>query len=148
MTPAADPNFVLARLEDAVDSLRTWLAVVGMVAVVALGVSVYALTKADESSGDDPASRAGLASDERVSSLDDRVDRLSRQLQNLRAGDGSGGDTDALEERIGELESTVKTLADRPAQDATQAVEELSGRIDDLARDVEALKQAQQQTPP
>ena len=147
VTPAADPNFVLARLEDAVDSLRTWLAVVGMLAVVALGVSVYALTKADDSSGDG-GSRAGLASDERVSRVDDRVDRLSRQVQSLRAGDGSGGDdAAALEDRIGELESTVKTLADRPAQDATQAVEELSGRIDDLAKDVEALKQAQQTTP-
>jgi polyhydroxyalkanoate synthesis regulator phasin len=150
VTAAADPNFVFARLEAAVDSLRTSLAVVGLLAVVALGVSIYALTKTDDSSG--TGSRSGLATDARVSSVEDRVDRLSRQLQTLRSSRSAGvgkssTDTAALENRVGELESTVKTLADRPATDATQAVQELSGRIDDVAKDVEALKQAQQTTP-
>lgn len=143
MAPATDVSFALARLEDAVASLRTWLAVVGLLAVVALGASIYALTREDDASN---GSRRGLASDERVSRLDDRVDRLSRQLQGVRASGAASkddADTTALGDRIDELEKTVQQLSDRPATDATQAVEELSGRIDDLAQDVEQLKQAQ-----
>lgn len=135
-----DPNLVLARLEDAIASLRTWLAIVGLISVAALGVAVYAIVREDE--GDD-GSRRGLASDQRVSRLDDRVDRLSRQLKSVRA---SEGDSDALGDRVDALERSVKTLADRPATDPTKAIEELSGRIDDLSRDVEQLKQAP--TPP
>jgi len=141
VAPAADPSAVLLRLEDAVNSLRTGLMVVGVIAVAALGVAIYALMKEDGGTG----SRSGLASDSRVSQLDDRIDRLSRQVQDLRtdsAGDG-GGDATELGERVEALEMTVKELADRPAPgDATQAVQELSDRIDDIAADVEQLKSA------
>jgi hypothetical protein len=139
-----DTTSMLLALEDAVGALRTWLALAGIVAVAALGIAVYALSK----TGDDNAngSRRGLASDERVSRLDDRVDRLSRQLQSVRAG-GAGDSTAELGGRLDDLESTVKTLSERRAPDATQAVQELSGRIDDLRSDVDALKQ-QQGTPP
>ncbi|MDX6721010.1 MAG: hypothetical protein QOJ63_3264, partial [Solirubrobacteraceae bacterium] len=44
--------------------------------------------------------------------------------------------------------STVKTLSARPApKDPTQAIAQLSGRIDDLRSDVDALKQAQSTSP-
>jgi len=131
-----DTTSMLLALEDAVGALRTWLAVVGLVAAAGLGIAIYALTKTDDSGG----SRAGLASDTRVSRLDDRVDRLSRQLQTLRAA-GGGDSTAELGDRLDDLESTVKTLSARPATDATQAIEELSGRIDDLRSDVDALEQ-------
>lgn len=142
VTPAVDPNVVLLRLEDAIGSLRTGLMVVGVIAVAALGVAIYALTKADDSGG---GSRAGLASDSRVTQLDDRIDRLSRQVQGLRSG--AGASSDAVEARVSALEKTVKTLAERPSTDPQQAIDQLSGRIDDIARDVEALKQTQSQTP-
>jgi hypothetical protein len=134
-----DSTTMLLALEDAVGALRTWLAIVGLVAVAALGIGVYALTKANDDS--DRGSRSGLASDERVSRLDDRVDRLSRQLQTLRAGSSGGDSTAELGDRLDELESTVETLGKRNAPDATQAIEDLSGRIDDLRSDVDALKQ-------
>ena len=137
--PAVDPGVVLLRLEDAVASLRTGLMVVGVIAIAALGVAIYALVKEDEGAG---GSRSGLASDERVADLDDRIDRISRQVQELRAGDGGGGG-DAVEARVDELERTVKTLAERPVADPQQAIDELADRIDDIAQDVEALKQAQ-----
>lgn len=136
VTPAVDPNVVLLRLEDAIGSLRTGLMLVGVIAVAALGVAIYALTKADDSGS---GSRAGLASDARVSQLDDRIDRLSRQVQSLRSGSGASGD--AVEDRVEALEKTVKTLAERPSTDPQQAIDQLSERIDDIARDVEALKQ-------
>lgn len=143
-----DTTSMLLALEDAVGALRTWLAVVGLIAVAALGVAIYALTKDDGDTG----SRSGLASDERVSNLDDRVDRLSRQVQSVRASrsDSSAADTDtaALGDRIDGLETTVKTLADRPAgTDATQAVKDLSERIDTLRSDVDQLKQDAGATP-
>lgn len=138
VTPGVDPNVILLRLEDAVGSLRTGLMVVGVIAVAALGVAVYALMKADDSGG---GSRSGLASDARVSQLDERIDRLSRQVQSLRSGSGSS--SDAVEERVAALEKTVKTLAERPSTDPQQAIDQLSQRIDEIARDVEALQQGQ-----
>jgi len=139
--PAADPNLVLLRIEDSLASLRTGLMIVGVIAVAALGVAIYALMKEDDAGTN---SRSGLASDARVSQLDDRIDRLSRQVQAARS-DASGGDeAAAVDERVAALEKTVKTLADRPAPgDATQAVDELSDRIDDVTADVEQLKTAQ-----
>jgi hypothetical protein len=141
VSPAADPNAILLRLEDAVNSLRTGLMIVGVIAVAALGVAIYALMK-DEGGG--AGSRSGLATDSRVSQLDDRIDRLSRQVQDLRSGASSGGADAGLGDRVEALETTVKELADRPTPgDATQAVQELSDRIDDVTADVEQLKSAQ-----
>ena len=145
VTPAADPNIVLLRLEDALGSLRTGLMIVGVIAVAALGVAIYALMKSDESGG---GSRSGLASDARVSQLDERIDRISRQVQDERAGGAdTGGASAAVDDRVAALEKTVKTLADRPSTDPQAAIDQLSERIDDVARDVEALQQAPSQTP-
>jgi len=144
VTPAVDPNVILLRLEDAVDNLRTWLLVIGLVAVAALGVALYAVLDDDTSSGGG-GSTTGLASDERVSQIENRVDRLSRQLQDVRAGGGSGDDTAALANRIDELEDAVSSQSGQggAAASGTQdAIDELSSRIDDLASDVEELQQS------
>ena len=143
LAPAVEPTVILLRLEDAIDTLRTWLLVIGVVAVAALGVALYALISDDDTTADGGGSRTGLASDERVSQIENRVDRLSRQLQDVRVDDGSGGDSAALANRVDELESTVKSLSGQPAGGTQDAVDELSGRIDDLAEDVEALKSSQ-----
>jgi len=135
-----DPSVVLLRLEQAIGSLRTGLMVVGVIAVAALGVAVYALVKAGDEGGG--GSRSGLASDERVSQLDERIDRLSRQIQD--APTGSQGSGDDLEGRVAAIERTAKTLADRPSTDPQQAIDQLSERIDDVAKDVEALQQSPQ----
>lgn len=133
-----DRDAVLLRIEDAIGSLRTGLMLVGVLAVAALGVAIYALVKEDDTGG---GSRSGLATDDRVSQLDDRIDRISRQVQDLRSADsGGGGD---VEQRVGALEDTVQRLADRPVADPQKAIDELSGRIDNIAQDVESLKAAQ-----
>ena len=138
--PAIDVTAVLVRLEDAVNSVRTGLMIVGVIAVAALGVAIYALMKDDGSS----SSAGGGASSSRVATLEDRVDRLSRQVQDVRSDNNGSDEASALADRTDALERTVKTLADRPQPgDATQAVTELSDRIDDLASDVEQLKTAQ-----
>src|ERR671916_2157 len=87
VAPAADTSAILLRLEDAISSLRTGLMVVGVLAVAALGVAIYSLMQDDDTGN---GSRSGLASDERVSELDDRVDRISRQVQGLRSGGAAG----------------------------------------------------------
>lgn len=137
-TAGVDPNAILLRLEDAIGSLRTGLMIVGVIAVAALGVAIYSLMQDDDGGG---GSRSGLATDSRVSDLEDRVDRISRQVQDVRSGDNAGGD--AQEERVAALEQTVKDLAERPSADPQEAIDELSSRIDDIAQDVEQLKSAQ-----
>ncbi len=146
VAPVVDPNVILLRLEDAIDALRTWLVVVGVVAVAALAVAVYALVS-DDTSSTGGGSGAGLASDERVSQIETRVDRLSRQVQDLRTdGSSGGGDSSALAGRVGDLENTVKGLSPGSGSSAAggtqQAIDELSKRIDDLAGDIEQLKQS------
>jgi outer membrane murein-binding lipoprotein Lpp len=153
-------------LERAVDSLRTWLLIVGVLALAAIGVAIYAVVRADQPGG----SRRGLATDARVdkisnelkalkagagasspaaatsstTALSARVDQLSSQIQSLR----TGGTPAALGGRVATLESTVKTLAARPAgSDPTQALSQLSSRVDTLASDVAQLKQSQTTTP-
>jgi len=129
--PAVDPNLLLLRLEDTVDSLRTWLLFVAVLALAALGVALYAVLSKDDGAG------GNAASSERVARLDDRVDRLSRQVQAARSG---SSDTAGVADRVSAVERTVKSLAERPAPaDATQAIEQLSGRIDALS---DELKQA------
>jgi len=141
VTPTVDTHAVLLRLEDSIQSLRTGLMLVGVIAVAALGVAIYALMKEDDGT---TASNSSAASDSRVSQLDDRIDRLSRQVQDARSEASGAGDAAALDDRVAALEKTVETLADRPAPgDATQAVNELSDRIDDVTADVEQLKTAQ-----
>lgn len=132
------PDPVLLRLEDALDSLRTGMMIVGVIAVAALGVAIYSLVSGDDGGG----SGSGAASDSRVSELGERVDRLSGQVQELREADGGGDGDGELAERVDSLEGTVRELAERPAPDATQAVQELSDRIDDIAEDVEQLQSA------
>ena len=137
-TAGVDADAILLRLEDAIGSLRTGLTIVGVLAVAALGVAIYSLMQDDDEGG---GSRSGLATDSRVSDLEDRVDRISRQVQDVRSGDNAGGDVP--EERVAALEETVKDLAERPSADPQEAIDELSSRIDDIAQDVEQLKSAQ-----
>ena len=73
-----DMGAVLAGLEDTIESLRTALMIVGALAVIALGIAIYALLSDDEG-----GSRAGLASDERG-----RIRRHINVFVNGEPGDG------------------------------------------------------------
>lgn len=173
--PVVETNALL-RLEQAVDGLRTWLAVLGVVALAAVAVAVYALIKANDNG---MASHGGFASNARVdrissdlkalraagpvtsagggastaggpatATLSARVDQLTSQVRSLSAG--GGGSATALSSRVAALESSVKTLASRPTAggNATQAVAQLSSRVDSIASDVAQLKQAKAQPTP
>lgn len=135
---AGDPALLFARLEDTISSLRTMVAVVGVIAVVALGLGLYAVLREDSSS----STPSDAASSDEVARLDERVDSLSRQVQDLRS---SSGDTSALDDRIDDLSKEVDTLKSASSE-TEQAVKDLEGRVDDLSSQVEELGQGQ--TPP
>ncbi len=141
--PAVNPNVMYVRLEDAISSLRTALVFVGVIAVIAAGIAIYALTRTDNSSSD-----SGAASSTRVSQLSDRVDRLSRQVQQARA-DARGVST--VSGRVDALSRQVSTLrgqaANTPAPpDPTAAIKALDKRLAALEQQIQDLG-ASQTTP-
>lgn len=150
--PVADAALI-DWLHDSVRSLRTALALVGLLAVTALGVAIYALLAADDSGAGGSTGNSG-----RIGELDDRVDRLSRQLQDVRAKGSGGADADevkALKERLDDTASAsdLKSLGDTvtqlssggatgTAKDPSAEVAELGQRLDELAKDVQKLQSA------
>jgi outer membrane murein-binding lipoprotein Lpp len=167
----------LVRLEQVIGGLRTWLAVLGVVALAAIAVAVYALIKANDNG---PGSGRGYASNARVdrisndvkalraggaasattggaggagtvaaAGLSARVDQLASQVRTLATGSTASGSA-ALAGRVAALESSVRSLASRPATggNVTQSLAQLSSRVDSIASDVTALKQAQSQPAP
>jgi outer membrane murein-binding lipoprotein Lpp len=138
---ATDAGLLYARQEDSISSLRTALIFVGIIAVLAAGVAVYALTRVDSA----PARTTGGVSSARVTRLEDRVDRLSRQVQQARA---SARGVDALSQRVDDLAKSVATLrsepgATAPSADTTKAITDLGTRVDDLEQKVASLGQGQ-----
>lgn len=133
----------LLRLEQVISGLRTWLAVIGVVALAAVAVAVYALIKANDNG---PGSGRGYATNARVDrissdvkalragatvsptnggasspgavavasgGLSARVDQLASQVRTLSANSGSSGSA-ALAGRVAALENSVRGLASRP----------------------------------
>ena len=138
LTPdeAAFRQEVLDRLR----SLRTGLALTAVLAVVALGVGVYALL---EATSDDEGPRG--ASRTTVSRLDARVDDLESRLDD-RATKSSVGE---LREQQEEIDQQVSDLSKRAGEqqqddDVTQQVEDLRGDLDQLQQRVDELAQQQQ----
>jgi polyhydroxyalkanoate synthesis regulator phasin len=137
-----DPNLMFVRLEDAISSLRTGLVFVGILTVLAIGLSIYAITQNDDNNAGN--TRAG-ASSQRVATLDDRIDRLSRQVQQARADARSAGD---LTGRVDALSRSVSSLRGQAgsggaaATQVTQAITDLDKRLDSLEQQVQDLSQA------
>jgi uncharacterized protein HemX len=133
---AADATVLFTRLEDAISSLRTWLVLVAVLAVAALGLGLYAVLRNDN------GTTRGTAS---VARLNDRVDRLSRQVRQLRSA--SRG-TSALSQRVDALSRQIAALRSQGANgssptDTRQAIQDLDKRVGDLSRQVQQLGQAQ-----
>lgn len=141
---AADASMLIVRLEDAIASLRTWLVIVGLLALIAAGVAVYALTKDDGTT----ASSGNAASDTRVSRLDDRIDRISRQVQSLRVSTRSTSADSGLSQRVDDLAKSVATLRTQSggaaaAPDPTQAITSLDTRLDKVEQQLQTISQNQ-----
>lgn len=143
----AEPGWA-AGIEDAIRSLRTLAGAALALALVAGGLAVWSLTRSD---GEDSG-----ASATRVSSLDDRVDRLERQVGDAEPADleeriedrATKGDLEKLTEDVEELRTQVRDTSEGGQDsEARDAVEALDQRVTDLAEEVESLRSEQGETP-
>lgn len=138
-----------AQLTDRLESLRTGLAIVAVVAVAGLAVGLISLLGDDESesAGD------GGASPARVQGLEDRLDEFEERLGN-RAGENAVSDLEStqqeLADRIDSLEQSVEGGGDQAAaiDDLNQSVEELQQALADLEQRVEDLEEQEQNEQP
>ena len=148
--PAVDAGWA-ARIEDSLRSVKSMLALVGLLAAAAFGLALYELLTDDDGGGG--------ASRERVAQLDDRVDRLEKKaggtseesdVADVRDGledKADKADVDALGEQVEELQASVEA-AGSGQENAASAddVAALSEQVEQLAADVEELQaQAEQQ---
>ena len=126
--PVEDP-YRTELLLDQLRSLRTALAIVGLIAVAALAVAVYAVLTKDE------VSDAGAgASSQQVADLDDRVDALEADVK-----------TRATKNQVSQLSDDVKALSDKVAKQSESAASSDNGGTDEQARSsIDKLEQSVQ----
>ncbi|HEX2125356.1 MAG TPA: hypothetical protein VHF45_02205 [Thermoleophilaceae bacterium] len=121
-------------------SLRRWLAVLGVVAVIASALAAYALVTADDSAGDDE-----------VTALEDRLAKAERQLgatseesdvrdveRRLRRT-GEESDIRVLDQRITRLENDMVEALDAGV-DRGRELNRLTQRVEALSREVRRLR--------
>lgn len=132
---AVDPALAWQQvLEDRLRGLRTALAVVGTLAVAALGLALWTLLDEDGQEG-----RQG-ASAQRVADLDDRVDRFEERLDNRATTDDLEAlrtSQEQLAERVDEVAKAPQPQEDGASDEAVAALQQdvqaLQQRVDDLA---------------
>jgi peptidoglycan hydrolase CwlO-like protein len=130
-------------LLDRLASLRTAVALLGVLAVAALGVALWALLTTQDSGNGQGASSS------RVSSLQDRVDALENKVD----GAPSKSDLSDLRDREKSLEDDVKQLGQQvdkqgsAADDQRQAIDQLNQNLQKLQQRVDDLEQRQQASP-
>jgi DNA repair exonuclease SbcCD ATPase subunit len=132
-----EPAGARAALLDELRSLKRTLALVGVIAIVALGVALWALLEQQDDGGD-----AQGASNERVSRLEDRVDTLEGDVEDA-ASDNSVSELRQQQEDLGEeveqlSEQSSGSDAEESVQQLEQQVEELGQRVDDLEQQPDA----------
>ena len=135
---AAEPDPVwvqeiLGRLR----SLRTWVALVGVLALAALGVWLWALLTQEEE-GD---ARQG-ASQERVQQLEERVDELESETEDA----ASQNAVDELRDQQQDLEERMRAVENQAAdggavEDVQADVRQLSDAVEQIGQSIEQLDQ-------
>ena len=134
---------------DRLRSLRTAVVLVGIIALAALGVAVWALiSELNEGDGRRNASAA------RVAELSDRVDQLESQVRDTASEDALAGIRDRekqLDDRLSTLEKesggdALSSLQNDVAQ-VGDSVDQLDQRIEQLEQRVDELEQQQSTAP-
>ena len=123
---------VLARL----DSLRTGLAIIGTLAVLALGLAIWALVREhqDRTDGSGVAARSA-----QIRNLRDDIDTLRSQIAN-RATVGQLND---VSKQAAAQSGSTTTVTDTGATNAlTKSVSQLNQQVADLGGRVKALEDA------
>ena len=111
-----------ALVQDRLRSLTRWLVAIGVLAVAALGVGLWALLSDEDG---DRRSRAAA-----VRALEDRVDELESEVERApsRVVVSVRDEQRALAERVAALEQGANDAVD----DLRRDVEELQARVDEL----------------
>lgn len=131
-----DDSGWLARLEDRLSSLRTALALVGVLAAVALGIALVELLSDEEEGGGDRG-----ASPARVDGIEDRLDEVDERLEN-RATSGDLSDLRSNQQELAErLDAVEQAAEDQPDGDPSAEIEELRQSVEGLEQQVSDLEQ-------
>jgi ElaB/YqjD/DUF883 family membrane-anchored ribosome-binding protein len=138
-----EPAVSRAEVLDEVRSLKTATAIIGVVAILALGAALWALL--DNGDGDSGGDARG-ASNERVSDLEQRVDRLENDVEDTasdKAVSELRQDVEQLDQRVGKVSQSA---GDNSGDEETQqAIEQLGQNVEQLDQRVDDVEQAQQQ---
>ena len=132
-------------LADRLRSLRTALVLVGLLALTALGVGLYALLTQEE---EDDARQGATSSS--VKKLDERVDELETRVDDSATKSGVSelrSDQEELSDRVEALEKDQQSQ-DQESGDTAElqtAIEDLGTAVEDLQQRVEAVEQQQAQ---
>jgi methyl-accepting chemotaxis protein len=147
--PVEDPyrtEIVLSRLR----SLRTAVMIVGLIAIAALAVAVYAVLTMEEEND-----AGGGASRQQVADLDDRVDALEAEVEDRATGDDVNriaDDVQALSDRVDQVAKQARSAAstDNSGTDeqARSSIDQLNQSLTDLDERVRDLEVQAQQQPP
>jgi TolA-binding protein len=142
---AEEPGTPRAAVLDELRSLKTATAIIGVISILALGAALWALLDGNEGDGRD----ATGASNERVSDLEQRVDRLENDVEDTasdKAVSELRQEVEQLDERVGQVSQRA---GDNSGDEETQqAIEELGQNVEQLDQRVDDVEQAQQQQPP
>jgi septal ring factor EnvC (AmiA/AmiB activator) len=133
-----EPAGARAALLDELRSLKRALALVGVIAIAALGVALWALLDQQDGGGDGTSG----ASSERVSRLEDRVDELEGDVEDAASDQSVSRLRQEQEDLAEEVSQLSEQSSGSDAQDAVdqleQQLEDLNGRVDDLEQQQDA----------
>ena len=131
-------------LSDRIRSLQTALALLGVLAVAALGVALWALLTGD----DDDQQRVDRrgASTERVAELEARVDELRgavRDAPSAEAVQQLQDDQQQLQTQVDEVAEAAGGEQTATDEEARAAVEQLTSQVAELEARIDQVEQAQ-----
>jgi hypothetical protein len=127
---------------DRLNSLRTAVVLLGILAVAALGVALWALVNQEEETD----ARRGASADQ-VRDLEERVEDLEQDIERAPSGDALSQlseTVESLDERVGAVEDRVERERGEGGA-SEQAVEDLQGDVEQLGDAVEQLGDAVEQ---
>jgi methyl-accepting chemotaxis protein len=132
---------------DRLNSLRAAVVLLGIVAVAALGVALWALLTQEEE-GD---ARRGASVGE-VRDLRDRVAQLEEELDRAPSRDAVSqlsDSVDSIDDRVGTLEDSVDAQGStaQAIEDVQADVQQLGDAIDQLDERVQAIEEQQPSSP-
>lgn len=134
--PVEDP-YRTEILLDRLRSLRTALAIVGVIAIAALAVAVYTVLTMEEESD-----AGGGASRQQVANLDDRVDALEADVKDRATKDDVNqitADVQALSDRVDQVAKQARSAV---SSDDSGTDEQARSSIDQLNQNVRTLTQS------